>query len=91
MFGTVMAGLIAEGQSDSSVLHDLYNQHILPSRVITIAIVERGIAAGEFLAEIDPALVTDAIFAPLYFRLMLRGEPLTVQYGEALVNQALRI
>ncbi len=90
LFGKVMAGLIAEGQSDPAVLHELYNQHILPSRNATVAEIVRGMATGEFSPDNDPALVVDTIFSPLYFRLLLQGEPLTELYGDALVSQALR-
>ncbi len=90
LFGKVMAGLIAEGQSDPAVLHDLYDRHILPSRNATTSEIVRGMASGEFSPDTDPALVVDTIFSPLYFWLLLRGEPLTEQYGEALVSQALR-
>ena len=89
LFGKVMAGLIAEGQSDAAVLQDLYDQHILPSRNATIAEIVRGIAVGELSPETDPALIVDTIFSPLYFRLLLRSEPLTEQYGETLVSHAL--
>ena len=89
-FGTVMAGLIAEGQGDAAVLRDLYRDHIAPSRAATVAEIERGMAAGELAPDTDPALVVDAVFAPLYFRLMLRSEPITQAYADDLVEHAFR-
>ena len=32
----------------------------------------------------------DAIFAPVYYRLLLRFAPLTEKYGNGLINQILR-
>ncbi len=89
-FGTVMAGLIAEGQSDVAVLRDLYRNHISPSRVATIAEIERGIENEELAPETNPTLVVDTIFTPLYFRLMLRSEPITAAYADDLVDNAFR-
>ncbi len=90
LFGKVMADLIAEGQSEPAVLADLWEQHLSRRRAATVADVERGRTAGEFPADTDPELLIDAIFGPIYFRLLLRHAPLTEAYGDALVDQVLR-
>ncbi len=90
LFGKVMADLIAEGQSEPEVLQELYTQHISLRRAATVADVERGKASGEFVGDTDPELLIDAIFGPIYFRLLMRQAPLTEHYGEELVTQALR-
>ena len=90
LFGKVMADLVAEGQSDSAILRELYEGHMQPRRAATVADIERGIARGELSADVDPELLVDAIFAPVYYRLLLRSAPITEQYGNALVTQALR-
>ncbi len=90
LFGKVMADLIAEGQSEPEILSDLYEQHISLSRASTIADVERGKSAGEFANDTNADLLLDAIFGPIYFRLLLRDTSLTQKYGDELVNQVLR-
>jgi AcrR family transcriptional regulator len=90
LFGKVMADLIAEGQGDASILKDLYEKHIRVRRASTTADIERGIASGELSADTDPELLMDAVFAPVYLRLLLRFEPLTEAYGTQLIDQALR-
>ena len=90
LFGKVMADLVGEGQSDPAILRELYEGHMQPRRAATIADIERGIARGELSAGIDPELLVDAIFAPVYYRLLLRSAPITEQYGDDLVTQALR-
>lgn len=90
LFGKVMADLIAEGQSEPAVLQDLYEQHMKSRRAATAADVERGKAAGEFAPDIDPELLIDAIFSPIFIRLLLRYAPLTERYGDELVDQVLR-
>jgi hypothetical protein len=90
LFGKVLADLIAEGQSEPAILQDLHEQHMKSRRAATAADVERGKAAGEFAADIDPQLLIDSLFSPVFFRLLLRQGPLTERYGDALVDQVLR-
>jgi len=90
LFGKVMADLIAEGQSEPEVLQELYKQHISLRRAATVADVERGKASGELRPDTESELLIDAIFGPIYFRLLLRQAPLTEHYGEELVAQVLR-
>jgi AcrR family transcriptional regulator len=89
LFGKVVADLIAEGQADPSILEDLYENHIRPRRASTIADIEHGIASGELIPKTNPDLLVDAIFAPVYNRLLLRFAPLTEAYGNQLIDQAL--
>ena len=89
LFGKVMADLIAEGQSDSAILQELCERHIRLRRASTVEDIERGKAAGEFSAATDAELLVDAIFAPVYYRLLLRFAPLTEKYGNDLIDQIL--
>lgn len=90
LFGRFFADLIAEGQSDSAVLRELYDKHIAVRRASAAADVERGKATGEFSADTDPILLIDALFGPIYLRLLLKFAPLTEEYGNELVDQVLR-
>lgn len=90
LFGGILADLIAEGQSNPAILEELYQRHFGMQREAAIADVERGKQAGEFPADTNPALLVEAIFGPIYYRLLLRFAPLTPQYGDALIDQVLR-
>jgi AcrR family transcriptional regulator len=50
--------------------------------------VERAVARGEALPEADPGLVAELVIAPLYFRLLLSGEPLDDSFLERLADLA---
>ena len=89
LFGKVMADLIAEGQGEPGLLRDLSERHMSQRRAATVADIEKGISTGEFAADTDPGLLIDAIFGPIYFRLLMRQAPLTEQYGDDLVGQVL--
>jgi AcrR family transcriptional regulator len=90
LFGKFMAELIAEGQSNPAILQELCGEHIAERRASTAAEVEHGKATGEFSPNTDATMVIDAIFGPIYFHLLLRLTPLTVRYGDNLVDQVLR-
>lgn len=70
--GRIIAGIIAESQSDATVL-DLMYERFLKDRVGNLyAAVERGQANGEFRV-IDLDLAVDMVLGPLFLR-VLSGE-----------------
>src|SRR5947209_11349904 len=89
-FGTIVAGLIAEGQSEPAVLQEFFDRWVSPRRNATIADLQRGKNAGELRPETEPELLNDAIFGAIYYRLLLRSAPLTRRFGEELVEQVIR-
>jgi AcrR family transcriptional regulator len=89
-FGKIVAGLIAEGQSESAILQAFFDRWVRPRRNATIADLQRGKNAGELRSETEPELLNDAIFGAIYYRMLLRSAPLTRRFGEELVEQVLR-
>ena len=89
-FGKIVAGLIAESQSEPGILQQFFDRWVSPRRTATIADLQRGKNAGELGSEADPELLNDAIFGALYYRLLLRSGPLTRPFGEAVVEHVLR-
>ena len=47
------------------------------------AIVERAVARGEAAADTDPQAVIEAVLGPVYFRLLVTGEPVDAAYTDA--------
>ena len=89
-FGKIVAGLIAEGQSEPAVLQEFFDRWVSPRRNATIADLQRGKDAGELRSETGPELLNDAIFGAIYYRMLLRSGPLTRRFGEELVEQVIR-
>ena len=87
LFGKVMADLIAEGQSDPSILRELFESHISVRRAASVVDIERAKASGELASNVDAELLIDAIFGPIYYGLLLRHTPLTAKYGNDLIDQ----
>ena len=89
-FGKIVAGLIAEGQSEPAILQEFFDRWVSPRRNATIADLQRGKNAGELRSETQPELLNDSIFGAIYYRLLLRSGPLTRRFGEELVEQVIR-
>jgi AcrR family transcriptional regulator len=89
-FGKIVAGLIAEGQSEPDILQQFYDRWVSPRRTATIADLQRGKNTGELHADAEPDLLNDAIFGAIYYRFLLRSAPLTRRFGEELVEQVIR-
>jgi hypothetical protein len=89
MFGKVFADLIAEGQNDPGLLEELYERHLAQRRVALVAEIERGKLAGEFYAEVDSELLVDSLIGPIYYRLLMKTDPLTEAYVDRLLAQLL--
>src|SRR5262245_31561140 len=88
-FGKIVAGLIAEGQSEPAILQEFFNRWVGPRRNATIADLQRGKNGGELRSETELEMLNDTIFGAIYYRLLLRLGPLTRRFGEELVTQAL--
>src|SRR5579872_4111124 len=88
-FGKIVAGLIAEGQSEPAILQEFFDRWVSPRRNATLADLQRGKNAGELRSETEPELLNDAIFGAIYYRLLLRSGPLTKRFGEELVEHVL--
>ncbi len=69
--GKVMAGLIAQGHSDPEIETALVTGFILPRRREVEKTLLRGIESGELRSGLDIDTVIDAIYGPLYLRLMI--------------------
>lgn len=82
--GTLLAGLLAESVLDADV-HDAYVEHwIKPRRAEARRHLERAIANGELPASADIETVIDALYGPIYLRLVQRHGPTSRPFAEAI-------
>ena len=89
-FGKIVAGLIAEGQSEPAIRQLFFDRLVSPRRTATLADLERGKNTGELRSDTEPDLLNDAIFGAIYYRFLLSSGPLTRRFGEELVEQVIR-
>jgi AcrR family transcriptional regulator len=78
----LLLSVLAEGVLDEKV-GDAFRQHwIKPRRADARVLLGRAIEAGELCPDADLEVVIDALFAPLYYRALVRHMPLDLGFGE---------
>lgn len=86
--GKVIAELIAEGQFDPNIAEEYRNRYFTPRRLISREILERGVARGELREDINIGLSIDLVFAPIFYRILITGEPVDATFVENLITYA---
>jgi AcrR family transcriptional regulator len=89
-FGEVAAEMIAAGQSEPAVLREFRDRYVLKRRKVAVKALEEAHASGEMNRSVDPELLLDLIFGPIYFRLLVKHQPLNQAFGKALLDFVLR-
>lgn len=85
-FGTIAAQIIAEGQSDPDALHEYQNRYLRHRFAFSIAVIDKAKASGEFVRDIDSGLLTEMIYGPIYYRLLVKKNELNQQFGRDIVD-----
>ena len=87
--GRIIAGIIAESQSDPAVL-DLLYEKFLKDRVETLyRLVEQGSGNGEFKPGLDTAIAIDMLLGPLFLRVLSGDHGIDSHFAENYPQQAL--
>jgi AcrR family transcriptional regulator len=84
--GEILRPLIGRAQVDKSLRLALAEHWLSARREISRKIVRRGIASGELRAGLDPDIVLDALYGPLYHRLLLPYEGDAVHLSDAYID-----
>ena len=74
--GRTVRGIIAAGEADPAASRALVEGYIRPRRQAACIAIERGIASGEFRPELDVEAVIDALYGPIFYRLLVGHAPL---------------
>lgn len=69
-------GLIAAAQSDPALAEAILRTIVTPRVDAAIARLEKAQRDGQLRADVDPADVVELVYAPIYYRLLLRTRPL---------------
>jgi AcrR family transcriptional regulator len=87
--GKMMSVLIAESQEDPDFAQEFRQGYIQARRVEGEKLVEDGIR-NDMIKDADPHTILDVIYAPLYYRLLIKHEPLTDEFITEYVDLVLR-
>jgi AcrR family transcriptional regulator len=85
-FGEILRPLIGRAQVDKTLRKALVEHWLSARREISRKIVRRGIASGELRAGLDPDIVLDALYGPLYHRLLLPYDGDAVHLSDAYID-----
>ena len=81
-----IAGLISEAQTDTNVAEAFRALFFADHREAARTILSQGITRGELRPDLNLELVIDAIYAAIWYRLLLKHAPLDNTFAEELVN-----
>lgn len=89
MMGRVMQGLVSDLAADPQ-LGASFREQVVSKRMAEVErLLARGMQRGEVRGDVDPVVVHELLFGPVYYRLLLSGgpldEPLAAQVVDALM------
>jgi len=74
--GRIVCELIALGQADPEILAAFMDGYMLPRRNAAKQVLRRGVEAGQIRGDVDLDLIVDALYAPIFHRMLQRHRPL---------------
>jgi AcrR family transcriptional regulator len=86
--GRVLLALIGAAQHDPEVAAAFNERFLAPQRTAERGLLRRGVAAGEFPADLDIDAALDALTGPIYFR-ALTGSKIPAAFIDGLMAAAL--
>lgn len=88
--GEVLASVIGCGQADEELIAAFRENWLIPRRDDAKRIFQRGVERGELRADVDAEVAIDALYSPLFYRLLLKHQPLTVEFVDNLLDVVMK-
>ncbi|MET8982821.1 TetR/AcrR family transcriptional regulator [Streptomyces sp. NPDC004539] len=88
--GAVFKALIAQAQHDPVFAQDFRSRYLDGQRRRDRLLLERAVDKGQLPADLDMAAETDQLVGPLYYRVLVTGEPVGREFTDGLVDAFLR-
>ena len=88
--GEVLANVIGCGQADEELMKAFRENWLTPRRDDAKRIFQRGVERGELRDDIDAEVAIDALYSPLFYRLLLKHAPLTEKFVDELVDMVMK-
>ena len=84
--GGILASVVGCGQADKVLIETFREHWLLPRREDAIRIFQRGVERGEFRDDVDVEVVIDALYSPLFYRLLLKHLPLKETFVDEIID-----
>ena len=86
--GKVIKELIGQGQFDPALAEAYQTRYFQPRRQEALELLERGVKRSELKPNLKLELGIDLIYGPIFYKLLVLGEPIDDVYVELLVTSA---
>ncbi len=80
--GRIVSQIMAEGQSDPDVLREFRERFWYGRRAVVREVLEEARSRGEIRDDLDAELQMDILYAPIYFRLLMKHLPLDKKFAD---------
>jgi len=87
--GAVFRALMAEAQHDSDLAVRLRSQFIEPQRMRDLIPFQNAVKRGELPQSYNIGAAAEELLSPIYYRLLVSGQPMSDTYLEGLVQRLL--
>jgi AcrR family transcriptional regulator len=84
--GRIVCEMIALGQSDAETIRLFVEGYLEPRRSAAKVVLQRGIAQGEFRHGIDLDVVVDALYGPIFHRMLTTHAAIDDVFVDSLVT-----
>jgi len=85
LYGRIVRGLISDLGVDLELARG-FRERVLARRVAAVReLLQRGIERGELRRDLDLGIAVDLLLGPIYYRLLISGEPLSSAFIDRLV------
>lgn len=82
--GRIVAAILAAGQSDKDSIHAFRERFLLPRREEAYTTLRRAIRRGELRKDLDPDLLLDSLYGPIYMRFLIQHARLNSAFVDRL-------
>lgn len=87
--GRFVREMIGASQHDPEMQRAFVNGFLEPRRQAAHKVLLRGMTSGTFTARFAPDLVMDALYGPIYYRLLVSGAPIDDAFVNGIADLAL--
>ncbi|AFY57232.1 transcriptional regulator [Rivularia sp. PCC 7116] len=84
--GEILATVIGSGQVDDNLMAAFRENWLLPRREDAKRIFQRGVEREELRDDVDAEVAIDALYSPLFYRLLLKHLPLSDNFVDELID-----
>jgi AcrR family transcriptional regulator len=89
-YGRVIAGLVAQAQTDPGFAKLYREQFVQPRRDSMRPVLVRAIARGEIPPDTDLEVTLDLLYVPIYHRLLHRHAPLNDRFTQQVIDTVIK-